>query len=159
MTTSRFVYVTYCDDIRQEVGNKLSFMGCYSADLLLNRVEGGAAVLPKLCAHVRVVTPIDQPFEALSVRALFNDEQVAEVSVPPGQLPTRSAEGGIPSDSVSAVVEFSLTFSPFAVGEDGGKLRIVALTEGGEIRGNSLRVKLRSMQGVADLGSPESNRA
>ena len=33
MSITRHLEVIFCDDIREEVGNKLSFMGVYSADL------------------------------------------------------------------------------------------------------------------------------
>ena len=33
MSITRHLEVIFCDDIREEVGNKISYMGVYSADL------------------------------------------------------------------------------------------------------------------------------
>jgi hypothetical protein len=33
MTAHRSVIAQFCDDVRQEIGNKFSLMGCYGSDL------------------------------------------------------------------------------------------------------------------------------
>ena len=33
MTQHRTVIAQFCDDVRQEIGNKFSLMGCYGTDL------------------------------------------------------------------------------------------------------------------------------
>ena len=43
---NRQVFTTFCDDIRQEIGGKLSYMGVYSSDLY---VGGFPITLPKFC--------------------------------------------------------------------------------------------------------------
>jgi hypothetical protein len=76
VSTDRFVSVQFCDDIRQELGNKFSLIGCYGP---LIQVHPLPSVLPKLCASVKVYTPIERPFGKLVVRILRGDTAVAEM--------------------------------------------------------------------------------
>jgi hypothetical protein len=48
MTAQRTVIAQFCDDVRQEIGNKFSLMGCYGSDLY---VPAFPITLPKLCAR------------------------------------------------------------------------------------------------------------
>ena len=64
MSITRHLEVIFCDDIREEVGNKLSFMGVYSADLTVPVLP---IVLNKLCIVVRAITNNSDPFESLNV--------------------------------------------------------------------------------------------
>jgi len=63
--------VIWCDDIRQEVGNKPSFMGVYS-ELALPSVP---IVLPRLAAYVTLYTPITTPLADLALRIMKSDEE------------------------------------------------------------------------------------
>lgn len=45
---SKLAYHVICDDIRQEVGNKLSLMGIYPRDAIALPIP---SVIPKLCFH------------------------------------------------------------------------------------------------------------
>lgn len=74
----RWVSVLWCDDIRNEVGNKPSFMGVYTGELVVPALP---TVLPKLCAFVRIATPKNQPFKQLKIRVEKND-----VSLPVGLI-------------------------------------------------------------------------
>jgi len=47
--------VLYCDDIREEMGNKLSLMGVYANDLLVPKLP---ATISKLCVAVRLAIPV-----------------------------------------------------------------------------------------------------
>ena len=46
MTENRTVIAQFCDDFRQEIGNKFSLMGCYGTDLYVPQFP---ITLPKLC--------------------------------------------------------------------------------------------------------------
>jgi hypothetical protein len=60
---ARHLQTIFCDDIRHEVGGKLSYIGVYSGRLL---VPGFPLSLPKLCVAVRAVAPRAQPLPACS---------------------------------------------------------------------------------------------
>ena len=58
-----FGHAIFCDDIRMEVGNKLTFVGCYFGVMFLN--SDFPATIPRLCVsleysqeHDKVILPI-----------------------------------------------------------------------------------------------------
>ena len=54
VSAERFITVQFCDDIRHELFNKISLIGCYIASIQIDPLP---AVLPKLCALIKVYTP------------------------------------------------------------------------------------------------------
>ncbi|WP_138918875.1 hypothetical protein [Nitrospirillum viridazoti] len=55
----------FCDDARQELGHKVSLMGIYTGDMV---IEGKAPVsLPKLCIAIWVNLPKDKKFKSMAV--------------------------------------------------------------------------------------------
>ena len=80
LTESRWVHVIWCDDIRQEVGNKSSLMGVYSNGLVVPSLP---TMLPRLAAWIHVHTPTAQPFETLNLRInrSDSDEPVASIQI------------------------------------------------------------------------------
>lgn len=63
---SRYGYSIFCDDVRNEVGGKLSFVGCYNAVMFIPRVN--SFFLPKFCIHTHIVSPATEPFRSIYVR-------------------------------------------------------------------------------------------
>lgn len=135
MNVSRTVISQFCDDIRHEVGNKYSLMGCYGNELLVEKLP---VVLPKLCVQVRVITQIDKPFSKLIIRAVMNDDIIAEMNVVSGEITPQ-----IPSDiDEPAGAEFNvmMTFSPLSITEP-SQLRIEAEADDELLRGGVLLFK------------------
>ena len=109
MSGDRFVSTQFCDDIRQEAGNKFSLIGCYGPAI---HVQPVPSVLPKLCAMVKVYTPLHRPFQRLVVRLLRDDTPIAELAFP--------TEGLAPAPTIRAGVRWQLfvavlLMSPFPV--------------------------------------------
>lgn len=133
------VFAQFCDDIRQEVGNKFSFMGCYRDVMVLQQFP---AQLPKLCAHVIVLTPSIKPLERLILRAKLNDDVVAELEMPVSashwvdNFNEKAARAELGRLSIQAMI----VLSPVIVTEP-GKLRIEAETESGIIPGSYLTIR------------------
>ncbi len=69
----------FCEDIRQEEGNKLSYMGIFSGDMVLPELP---TIIPKFCTIVRVVAPLGRPLQRLKILVLTNDETIFESDVP-----------------------------------------------------------------------------
>ena len=138
----RRIEVVYCDDIRAELGNKHSLMGVYLADMFIDVMP---VVLPKLCAWVNVVTPVDKPFDRLRVRVLHDDVAIIDT----GEL---IEEGGtdFPGEHDDATQDdnghrlmafnFVFTVSPFSVDAE-SSLRVVAETEDGNMKSRRLRIR------------------
>jgi hypothetical protein len=84
--TGRFVHTLWCDDIRQEVGNKPSFMGVFTGGLLL---PGVPATLSRLGVYTWIITPADRPFTSLQLSVIRDDgtvlAEIAPETAPPGK--------------------------------------------------------------------------
>jgi len=132
VTVSRIVITQFCDDIRHEAGNKYSLMGCYGNELLVEKLP---ALLPKLCVQVRVITPIDKPFSKLIIRAVMNDDMIAEMNVVSGEK-TLQVPSGI-DDPIRIEFNVMMTFSPLPITEP-SKLRIEAEADTEILRGGIL---------------------
>lgn len=77
--TQRFAHTIWCDDIRQEVGNKPSLMGVFAGGVLLPSLP---AVLPRLGVQTWVVSPVDQPIQLLELQ-IVRDDGVVLVEIKP----------------------------------------------------------------------------
>lgn len=86
---NRYLHSFFCDDIRQEVGNKLSFMGMYQGVMF---VPAFPAELQKLCISFSVSTLADDPFKSLSFIVLRNDEKIVEHELPPEAMPQQGPD-------------------------------------------------------------------
>lgn len=134
----RHLEVIYSDDIREEVGNKLSYMGVYSGELV---VQNAPVLLTKLCISVKVVTDISDPFEALEVRIVKvkGDNETELLSTGPVPLPTGLP--GLDNGSARIVAQMAFMLAPFQIEEE-ATLRVKAITEREELRGMALRIRI-----------------
>jgi hypothetical protein len=137
----RFVCVQFCDDVRQEVGNKISLMGCYQN---LIQVQQAPAVLPKLCLMAKVYTPLDRPFRRLIIRILRNETQkLAELAYSEEALATPIAP--VPEGSQGQLFSAILIISPFTI-DDACTLRVEAETDEEPVRSGLTWVKVEPVQ-------------
>jgi len=137
---ARYVQTLFCDDIRHELGGKLSYIGVYSGGLF---VTSFPITLPKLCLSVQVVTPGEKPMDSLTLRVLKDEEVLQEIVVDEAQL---SAASVIPEEMTDdernerlQLAHFMLVFSPIQF-EAPCVLRVRALTGDEELHGVALKV-------------------
>lgn len=141
----RYGYSIFCDDIRNEAGGKLSFIGCYNGVIFIS--GRFPLVLPKLCVHTHIFSPAAQPFNSIVVRCYLpgDDEPFSEEAI---ETPRRSAqnelvanlktETGAPLFIVAAT---SLIFKPLEL-KSTGLMRVRAQIDAGqELRLGSLRIE------------------
>ncbi|HUV96143.1 MAG TPA: hypothetical protein VMV98_01620 [Acidobacteriaceae bacterium] len=150
---NRYAHSTFCDDIRHEVGGKLTLVGIYAGDLL---VPTFPCVLPKLCLVLNILTSRSQPFQRLKIRILKDEETLAEGELPMQDL-TASVSDAIPEDGESDETKRLLgmtahfVFSPLKL--DGpGVIRVFVETEDEEMRAPGLRIAQMQAISLADLG-------
>jgi hypothetical protein len=132
---SRYIHAIFCDDVRTEIGGKLSLMGLYQSSMQLS-VPTLPVLIPKMCVVVEARSPSTDPFQKLHIRVLL-DEQVL-------------VEGGFTSDQLQApnsgeeatYMTHGLVFAiqPFVI-EGEGTLRVRAETEHGEIKVGGLKIE------------------
>ncbi len=132
----RFVHAIFCDDMRHEMGNKVSFMGCYQSELF---VPFAPLALPKLCVYVTISTPAERPFKALSIRVDQGSNTIANID-------TTSADWAQPIpqaqiDLTRLLTNVGFMLSPFVINEP-GDIRVVVTTEDGELLGPRLHLKV-----------------
>lgn len=137
---ARLITAIFCDDIRSEVGNKLSFMGCYQSELV---VQSAPVTLPKLCIFASIITPKERPFKSLMLRVVQDDVELARIDLPEEGLAGTSQISD--ETSTRKIVSTAIAFSPFAI-EKSTMLRLMATTEEGEITGPRLLIKVAAAQ-------------
>lgn len=138
--SSRLIIAQFCDDIRHEIGGKITLVGCYGDEMIIDKLP---AVLPKLCAQIIVFTPADRPFEKLLLRATINGDTLAELEMPI-QAMSESFQKKRSSSELGRLSAMAvMVFSPLPVNEP-CSVRIEAETEGGTILGSSLRIRERT---------------
>lgn len=133
----RHLEVIYCDDVRQEVGNKLSYMGVYTGEL---NIPTAPLMLPKLCIAIKAVCDSKDPFEALEIRILRvkGIEETELLSTGPTVLPPKPSSEGEPRYMIA---QFMCMLAPFQIDEE-FLIRIRAKTEREELRGAGLRIRV-----------------
>ena len=137
---NRHIQAIFCDDIRHEVGNKVSFMGVYSGQLLVPSLP---VILPKLCVVTSVMTSVEEPFEQLTVRLFKDDEVLTEISLTAEQLAAPlQVMNEETEDSSFPVFLFQTAFiiSPLVI-DSPCVLRVFAENEADEIRSLSLKIR------------------
>ncbi|MEP7311495.1 MAG: hypothetical protein ABI859_02840 [Pseudomonadota bacterium] len=86
MSFEPFMLATFCDDVRQEVGNKLSYLGIYGPNLI---VPSFPTTLVKLCCVFTLRMPAGSLPRKVNLTLLRDDEVVFEADL--AQQATESA--------------------------------------------------------------------
>ena len=133
MSITRHLEVIFCDDIREELGNKLSFMGVYSADMTVPVVP---IILNNLCIVVRAITENSDPFESLKVSVFQGDDSVELISTGQIVLPDANLDS---NKSPLQVIQLTFMLSPFQIDKE-ATIRVQAITEREELNSVGLIV-------------------
>jgi hypothetical protein len=144
----RYGYSIFCDDIRNEAGGKLSFIGCYNGVIFISGQF--PLVLPKLCVHTHIFSPASQPFNSIVVRCYLpgDDRPFSEEAI---ETPRRSEQNELVANlkrntdaPLFIVAATSLIFTPLEL-RSSGLLRVRALIDAEqELRLGSLRIERAS---------------
>lgn len=149
----RFVHAIFCDDIRHEVGNKVSFMGCYQGELFVPFVP---IMLPKLCVQVTISTTIKRPLKSLTVRLDQGESQLGVIEVPTDTM--GRALPPPPEDSTRISHSVGVILAPFNITEP-CVVRVVVITEEGEMPGPRLRLKVMPQAEAVAMASEATRPA
>ncbi|TCR63115.1 hypothetical protein [Bosea sp. BK604] len=116
---NRYGYSIFCDDIRNEVGGKLSFVGCYNAVMFVP--QSFPFVLPKFCVHLHILSPAHQPFRSILARC-YAPTLSDPIASEPIEAPDEAVQGRIIEEmgTVEKVPRFivaaaSLIFTPLEI--------------------------------------------
>jgi hypothetical protein len=137
----RYSYCIFCDDIREEVGNKISMIGVYRGELQVAVVP---TLLSKLCVAIYCDTSVDRLFQSLSTRISVGDKILREDSIPQEALvkmQAAAAEKGSSEDPIQRIaIGMQMLFSPFVI-EKESTLVVTAIMDGEERTAGKLRLR------------------
>jgi hypothetical protein len=131
----------FCDDIREEAGNKTSYMGVYGQTLFVP--FDFPASIPKLCVSIcyshKMVEKVSVPVSA-KVRFAGQDRSLFEVILPVSEMlkaaPAKDANG---HDVTNIMTRFNLVFAPLTVNEP-STLEVIVTSADGPIEAASLEI-------------------
>ena len=124
---ARYVNTIFCEDVRHELGGKVSFMGIYTGGSLIVPKEL-PVVIPKLCAVVNAFTGIKDPFEKLSIVLYTDDIVSSQIDIPEEKLTEVKQKGEENSDF--SMIQIGVMFAlPGLFIEKPCILRVEAKTE------------------------------
>lgn len=140
-TASRFAWVVYCDDIRHEISNKLSFIGVYASIMYVPHFP---IAIPRLCIAVTVLNSSANPFKRLKFKILMDDAVIAEGGLDEAQVSAASKAAPNMTEADNDIrhmfgAQFEL--SPLQVNAP-TKIKVRIETENEELKGNALSIAL-----------------
>jgi hypothetical protein len=144
---TRWVNVVWCDDIRQEIGNKPSLMGVYTGGL---DVPALPATLPRLAAWINVYTPTSHPFKRLTLRIRRSDadEPIASIEIgdmsslhPPSADQLADPTVGDSDKPTATIMSFVVMLGAFQLNEDTHWLKVFVETEDEMLESFKLPIK------------------
>ena len=127
----RYVFAAFCDDIRFEVGGKITLVGMYGADMYLPEFP---YFIPKLGVSTIINSPIGQVPKSLSIKIEKGDEVLMEfelgtaeqIKAAISQSPSRSDMHDLPTRSTY----FSHIITPPITIAQPCTLRAIAVVDG-----------------------------
>jgi hypothetical protein len=130
------LWAIFCDDVRREEGNKLSYMGVYQS---LLAVQSFPTVLPRLCIALNLRIDRDAIPSEIRFRLCRDDAVLAENVVPADAI----AAAKVTTERISEdrYLSFGTIFQMFPVELPSQCfLRARAICDGEEIKGGSLAI-------------------
>jgi len=138
MIGGRYMHTLWCDDIRQEIGNKPSFMGVYDDGLVLPSLP---FVLPRIAVYSWIVTPVNNPFKSLAIKASRDDGfSLLEMNIDDLNeiIPSKQA------DSIFQTAAVGFTLGGIEIPKECKYIQITARTESEILEGQKLKINIDS---------------
>lgn len=133
----RYLHTMWCDDIRQEVGNKPSLMGVYTGHLVVPQLP---MHLPRLGIFSILSTPLDRPFKTPLTMVVKRDDGHEFVTVE-AQAPQPIPSSG-DSEATSLQIGTGFGLGPLELPVGCKYIVVEATLDGETIGGNKLWVKV-----------------
>lgn len=131
----RTLLCAFCDDVRYEIGNKMSLMGIYGPELY---VMGTApTVLPKLVVVLEAITDFEDSFREIGLRIKMRgaEHDMLSVTIPTPEMPPKA------EDTSRVILRAAIPVSPFVVAEE-GILEVYADIDDESVRAGRLGIHL-----------------
>ena len=139
---SKFLSTTFCDDIRQEIGGKISLIGVYNGVMYVPQFP---VTLPKLWLMTTLVMPYKEPPHSMKIHVTKNSEPLVDLDATEEYLQqlanSREPVVSMPTGSQRVLTSHAqVCFAPLVINEP-CVLRVTATTDQGEVRGLGLQIQ------------------
>ena len=153
----RWVHCIFCDDVRTEVGNKLSLMGVYNGEINFPEgiPDGSPVLIPKLCMVWWLYSDIDDKPERLTFRVFGppGRQELVSASLPLEQL---VAPAFTFPDATKSVLGANFSITNIILPHE-GLIEASLETERDTIRVGRLRVRIPGRPEPQELRSELAN--
>lgn len=135
----------FCDDIREELHGKTTYVGVYGPDLLLSGPPG-PVILPLLCCMVRInfdpeALPNDVVIQLRKFDATGDQGPISAVEIPGGKnIPMPEYHPGFGDETMKIQLMAGMKISPLIVDKE-CTLRAIVILDGAEHRIGSLNIR------------------
>jgi hypothetical protein len=137
--SGRYVHTIWCDDIRQEIGNKPSFMGVYTGKMVVAELP---AVLPRLGVFTIVSTSLDEPFKSMKLRVVRDDGTVLlEILPDPEAIAAPTDKSSVP-DATRQTFSAGFALSPLELPAGCRYFEVQVDIDGQTLGGPKLRLEI-----------------
>lgn len=137
----RHAWAVYCDDIRHEIGNKMSFMGIYNAEMYFNEFP---SLLPKLSIVAYCQTNVHKLIKDLKCEIYIDDALAISHDITQNMdPPSKEAliERGTEQDPIELIYyTFSTQFNNLLFDKP-TTIKAIFIADGETISAGKLRVK------------------
>lgn len=132
----------FCDDIRDEVNGKVSYIGTYNANLFAKEFP---ITLPKFCIALKIVLPLDYEFKNIELNVFKDEDTLIQANIDESQLEAYSqlVKDIKDEDRENRIFTFQtrIIASPFLI-ESESILRVRAKIDENEFRGAGLTIEV-----------------
>ncbi len=135
MSAPRVGHCVFSDDIRHEVGGKISLIGIYRGDIIFP--TSPPIIYPKLCASVWLIAEPDDIPNEIHVSVLAPDQtEIARLDIQDMERPE------IDEGAQKSIISIAIVMSPVVFSKE-GYLEVWLETEREKIRVGRLRVSFK----------------
>lgn len=142
MRKEPYGHTIFCDDIRQEVGNKASYMGIYRNNIRIS--DNLPILLPKFCMAIHFCYPGGIPPAPIEIRVFVpgdaDDKPTFSGFVPDDEFHKAQFADDVPAEDQHFLSVNFLVLSPFML-KDTGRIKVRAYVDGEETRLGTLAVE------------------
>lgn len=133
-------YTIFCDDLRVEVGSKLTLVGVYGAELVVHTEF--PVTLPKFALYINYIEAFEERSDPVTLRVYLPGDDDDHPSFT-GDIPVsemRTALAAPTSEETQRAAAIHLVVAPLVVKAE-GSIKVRALTGRGIVKLGSLRVR------------------
>lgn len=134
---TRYAHAVFSDDIRQELGGKITIVGMYQGQCLVPSIP---CSLAKLCVSISLSTPRSAPFKSVQVKGTYAGEEVINIDLDQAQIENiMSANPQKRPDGRRMMLLLMGVISPFLV-KSAGRLSLHVTADDEELPSDSLDI-------------------